>query len=95
MFEVSRDVSGATAVGRSLCAMGLACYLAGILLGDIPVEIPGIALGVAGYGFAARASDRTGQVLGVIVVVLCGVSLAIPFSVAIPSFDLRGLFLES
>ena len=76
------------AVGRRLCAMGLACYLAAILLGDIPVEIPGIALGVAGYEFAARASYRTGQVLGVVVVVLCGVS------VAIPSFDLPGLFLE-
>jgi hypothetical protein len=93
--EVSRDVSGATAVGRSLCAMGLACYLAGILLADIPVEIPGIAMGVAGYGFAARAGDLTGQVLGVVVVVLCGVSVAIPFSVAIPSFDAPGLFLKS
>jgi len=72
-------------VGRSLCAMGLACALAG----SVSVEIPGIALGAAGYGFAARAGDRTGQVLGVVTVVLCAVS------VAIPSFDLPGLFLES
>ena len=92
---MSRDVSGATAVGRSLCAMGLACYLAGILLGNIPVEIPGIALGVAGYEFAAKASDRAGRVLGVLVVVLCGVSVAIPFSVAIPSFYVPGLSPES
>ena len=87
--DVSREYAGATTVGRSLSTMGLACALAGILLGGISVEIPGIALGVAGYGFAARATDRAGQVLGVVVVVLCVVS------VAIPSFDLPRLFLES
>jgi hypothetical protein len=76
-------------VGRSLSAMGLACALAGILLGGISVEIPGIALGVAGYGIATRSGDRAGQVLGVVVVVLCAAS------VAVPSFDLPGLFLES
>ena len=86
---MSREHAGASVVGRALCAMGLACALAGILLGGISVEIPGIALGAAGYGFAARATDRAGQVLGVVVVVLCVVS------VAIPSFDLPGLFLES
>ena len=83
-----REYSGGTVVGRSLfCAMGLACALAGIALGGVSVEIPGIALGVAGYGFAARASDRAGQALGVVVVVLCAAS------VAIPSFDVPGLFL--
>jgi hypothetical protein len=86
---VSREHAGATVVGRSLSAMGLACALAGILLGGISVEIPGIALGVAGYGFAARSDDRAGQGLGVAVVVLCAVS------VAIPSLDLPGFFLES
>jgi hypothetical protein len=69
--------------------MGLACALAGILLGSVSVEILGIALGAVGYGFAARASDRAGQALGVVVVVLCAVS------VAILSFDMPGLFLES
>jgi hypothetical protein len=88
-MAVLREHTGGNVVGRSLCAMGLGCALAGILLGGIPVEIPGIALGVAGYGFAARASDRVGQALGVVVVVLCAIS------VAIPSFDLPGLFLES
>jgi hypothetical protein len=87
--DVLREYAGVTVVGRSLCAMGLACALAGLLLGDVSVEIPGIALGAAGYGFAARVNDRAGQVLGVAVVVLCAVS------VAIPSFDLPGLFLES
>ncbi len=42
--------------------IGLACAPAGILLGSVSIEIPGIALGAAGYGFAARASDRAGQV---------------------------------
>jgi len=88
--DVSREYSGGgTVVGRSLSAMGLACALAGILLGGVSVEIPGIALGAAGYGFATRASDLAGQILGVVVVSLCVVS------VAIPSFDLPGLFLES
>jgi hypothetical protein len=87
--DVSREYAGATVVGRSLSAMGLACALAGILLEAISVEIPGIALGIAGYGFATRSDDRAGQVLGVVVVVLCAIS------VAIPSFDLSGLFLES
>jgi hypothetical protein len=77
-------------VGRALCAMGLACALAGILLLEgVSVEIPGIALGAVGYGFATRSGDRAGQVLGVATVVLCAVS------VAIPSFDLPTLFLES
>jgi hypothetical protein len=86
---VSREYVGGTVVGRALCAMGLACALAGIVLEGVSVEIPGIALGALGYGFAARASDRVGQALGVAVVVLCAVS------VAIPSFDLPGLFLGS
>jgi hypothetical protein len=86
---VSREHAGATVVGRSLSAMGLACALAGILLGGISVEIPGIALGVAGYGIATRSGDQAGQVLGVVVLVLCAVS------VAIPSLDPPGLFLES
>ena len=87
--DMLREHTGATVVGRSLSVMGLACALAGILLGSISVEIPGIALGVTGYGLAARASDRAGQALGVVTVVLCAAS------VAIPSFDLSGLFLET
>lgn len=86
---MSREYAGASVVGRSLCAMGLACALAGILLEVVSVEIPGIALGAMGYGLATRSGDRTGQVLGVATVVLCAVSMAIP------SFDLPGLFLES
>jgi hypothetical protein len=84
-----REHTGVTVVGRSLAAIGLACALAGIVLGDVSVEIPGIALGGVGYGLAARTSDRAGQVLGVIVVVLCAVSMVIP------SFDVPGFFLES
>ena len=87
--EVLGEHTGGTVVGRSLSAMGLACALAGIVLQGVSVEIPGIVLGALGYGFATRSSDRAGQVLGVVVVVLCALS------VAIPSFDLPGLFLES
>jgi hypothetical protein len=86
---VLREYAGGTVVGRSRSAMGLSCALAGIRLGSVSVEIPGIVLGAVGYGLAARASDRAGQALGVVTVVLSAVS------VAIPSFDLPGLFLES
>jgi hypothetical protein len=87
--DVSREYTGATVIGRGISTMGLACALAGILLRRMSVEIPGIAPGAAGYGFATRSGDRAGQVVGVVAVVLCVVS------VAIPSFDLPGLFLES
>ena len=81
--------TGGAVVERRLSAMGLACALVGIVLQGVSVEIPGIVLGALGYGLATRASDRAGQVLGVVVVVLCALS------VATPSFDLPGLFLES
>ena len=51
--------------------------------------LAGILLGAAGYGLATRSGDRAGQVLGVAAVVLCAVSVAIPWS------DLPGLFLET
>jgi hypothetical protein len=87
--DVSREHSGEIVFGRALCAIGLACALAGILLEGVWVEIPGIALGAAGYGFATRSDDVAGQVLGVAAVVLCAVSMTIP------SFDVPGSFLES
>jgi hypothetical protein len=81
---VSREYAGATVIGRSLCAMGLACALARILLEGVWVEIPGIVLGAAGYSLAGERSGGT----GVAVVVLSAVS------VVIPSHDVPGLFLE-
>jgi hypothetical protein len=86
---VSREYAGETVIWRSICAMEFACALTGILLRGLWAEIPGIVLGAAGYRFAARASDRTGEVLGVVVVGLCAVS------VAIPSFDSPELYLET
>jgi hypothetical protein len=86
---VSHEYAGASVIGRALCAMGLACALAGILLEGVWVEIPGIALGAAGYGFATRSDDLVGQVLGVAAVALCAVSMTIP------SFDVPRSFLES
>ena len=46
-------------------------------------------MGAVGYGLATRSGDRAEQALGVATVVLCTPSLAIP------SFDLPGVFLES
>lgn len=86
---MSREIAVPSVVGRALCAMGLACVLAGILLGGVPAEIPGIALGATGYGLSARSGDRAGQILGVTIVALCVASMALP------SIDLPGLFLGS
>ena len=84
-----RERTGAAVVGYLLSAMGLACALLGILLEGVSVEVPGIALGAVGYGLATRSGDRAGQILGVVVVALCVLSMAIP------SLDLPGPFLES
>ena len=84
-----REYGAASVVGRALAAKELLCTLAGILLEGVSVEVSGLALGVAGYGLAAKSGDRAGQVLGVVGVVLCALS------VAIPSLALPGLFLES
>ena len=78
MAQVKREYAGVTMVGRALCAMGLACALAGILLEGLWVEMPATVPGAADYAFAARASYRTAEVLGVVAVVLCAVSVAIP-----------------
>ena len=86
---MSREGTGAAVVGYVLSAMGLSCALLGIFLKGVSVEIPGVALGAVGYGLATRSGDRAGQVLGVATVVLCTLSMAIP------SFDLPGVFLES
>ena len=84
-----REYMEPTVVGRAISTVGLACAVAGILLDGVSVEIPGIALGAVGYGFATRSGDRAGQILGVVVVVLCALSMVIPL------FDVPGLFLES
>ena len=86
---MSREYAPASVLGRALCAMGILCALAGILLEGVSVEMAGIAFGALTYGFATRSGDRAGQVLGAATVVLCAVSMAIP------SFDFPGLFLES
>jgi hypothetical protein len=86
---VSRERTGEAVVGYVLSAMGLAFALLGIFLESVPGEIPGVALGAVGYGLATRSGDRAGQVLGVATVVLCALSMAIS------SFDLPGVFLES
>jgi hypothetical protein len=78
---VLREHTGAILVGRAMCTMGLACVLVGIFLDGISVEIPGIALGAVGSGFATRRlGDRAGQILGVATVVLCILSMVNPRS---------------
>ena len=52
---MSGEYTGMTVVGRAISTIGLACALAEILLDSVSVEIPGIALGAVGYGFATRS----------------------------------------
>jgi hypothetical protein len=78
--DVLREHTGAILVGCAMCAIGLACVLVGIFLDGVSVEIPGIALGVVGSGFATRLGDRAGQILGVDSVVLCILSMVNPRS---------------
>lgn len=61
MKQGRQDHTGASVVGHVLGEMGAACALVGIFLAGISVEIPGIALGAIGYGFATRSGDGQGR----------------------------------
>ena len=65
-------------IGRLLSAIGIVCALVGILyLEGIALEFPGIILGGEGHYLGLQNRDRAGQILGIIAVVLCVISLGI------------------
>lgn len=65
-------------VGRVLGVIGLVLAIVGLFVLDgISVEFPGIILGALGYYFAFSSGDRPGQVLNIVVVVLCVISMGI------------------
>jgi hypothetical protein len=71
-----------TTVGVGLGVLGLLCAGLGLfLINGISIEFPGIILGGLGYYFClqqgSQAGSRTGQILGIVAVVLNVVSIAI------------------
>ena len=64
-------------IGCILCAMGLACALAGILLEGISIEFPGIMLGGLGYYFCLTSQDPLRQTLGIFAATLNSVSMGV------------------
>lgn len=69
---------GSRTVVIVLGVLGLVCALVGIFVVEgISIEFPGIILGGLGYYFGLTSRDRTGQILGIVAVVLNVVSMFI------------------
>ena len=65
-----------TIVSRTFSVLGIVSALLGIfVLYGISIEIPGIMLGALGYYFGLKRQDRSSQVLGIVAVVLCTISI--------------------
>ena len=65
-------------VGILLGVLGLLCAVVGLfLINGISIEFPGIILGGLGYYFGLQSTNRPGQVLGVVAVVLSVISMVI------------------
>jgi hypothetical protein len=67
-----------TTVGISLGLLGVLCAVAGLfLINGISIEFPGIILGGLGYYFGLQGANRTGQILGIVAVVLSVVAIVV------------------
>jgi hypothetical protein len=65
-------------VGIALGVLGLLCAVAGLfLINGVSIEFPGIVLGGLGYYFGLQGGNRTGQILGIVAVVLSVISILI------------------
>jgi hypothetical protein len=65
-------------VGIALGVLGLLCAVAGLfLINGVSIEFPGIVLGGLGYYFGLQGGNRTGQILGIVAVVLSVISIVI------------------
>ena len=65
-------------VGILLGVLGLLCAVVGLfLINGISIEFPDIILGGLGYYFGLQSSNRAGQNLGIIAVVLSVVAIVI------------------
>jgi hypothetical protein len=58
-------------VGIALGVLGVLCAVLGLfLINGVSIEFPGIILGGLGYYFGLQGGIRTGQILGIVAVVL-------------------------
>ncbi|MBA2534124.1 MAG: hypothetical protein H0V21_03870 [Rubrobacter sp.] len=69
-------------VGVVLGVLGVLCGALGLLvIYGISIEFPGIILGALGYYFCLQSGgqggSRTSQILGIVAVVLCVISIAV------------------
>ena len=65
-------------VGIALGVLGVFCAVLGLLvINGISIEFPGIILGGLGYYFGLQGANRTGQILGIVAVVLSVISIVI------------------
>jgi hypothetical protein len=65
-------------VGTVLGVLGLLCAVVGLfLINGVSIKFPGIILGGLGYYFGLQSSNRAGQILGIVAVVLSVVAIVI------------------
>jgi hypothetical protein len=65
-------------VGIALGVLGVFCVVLGLLvINGVSIEFPGIILGGLGYYFGLQGANRTGQILGIVAVVLSVISIVI------------------
>ena len=65
-------------VGIALGVLGVLCAALGLfLINGVSIEFPGIILGGLGYYFGLQGGNRTGQILGIVAVVLSVISIVI------------------
>jgi hypothetical protein len=71
-----------TTVGLVLGVLGVICAALGLfLINGVSIEFPGIILGGLGYYFCLQSGgqggSRGGQILGIVAVVLCVISIGV------------------
>jgi hypothetical protein len=65
-------------VGIALGVLGVLCAVLGLfVINGVSIEFPGIILGGLGYYFGLQGANRTGQILGIVAVVLSVISIVI------------------
>ena len=67
-----------TSVGILMGVLGVLCAVVGLfVINGVSIEFPGIILGGLGYYFGLQGGIRTGQILGIVAVVLSVISIVI------------------
>jgi hypothetical protein len=65
-------------VGIALGVLGVLCAVVGLfLINGVSIEFPGIILGGLAYYFGLQGGNRTGQILGIVAVVLSVISIVV------------------